>query len=528
MKTSKQVLAAALASVLIIGAAGCGGGGRPSSGGNADGGDTAQTTAAPVTTTEDPNKDIDVQVDYEDMANIEEVDTSNEEGAGKLYESGKTAGTLHALCFYDFHNIAPEVDISELYAERFGGTVETEIVGSLEVVERLGVLMASGQSPDIIRSGWDYLPGYIINNRFAPLDDWLDIESPIWSELTDVINDFTYGGKHYYWPSNMAINYGVTYNTLNVEATGCKDPMDLYFAGEWTWDQFEEILVKWKSVSPDNIGISMGESSALHIAATTGTPAIEFTGTDILNNMKNANVMRAMEFAEKLSREDLVFPEWRGPDSDASWDNLMFFIMPAEWAEECGQNTLFKKNLDGEIRTVPIPRDPDSDTYYLLGDTYGYLVPSGATNMQGAAAWILASRIYRTDPEVIEKREDELMYDGAYYYIKCPECKHAFDSERGEVGETCPECGTARKAKFKVTYTPEQMQVFRDMTDPSKFDFVFDCHRGFGADMRQQVIDIFDYPLKGEDTYVHMLEEYNTVVEAALDPYRELVKEANG
>ena len=66
------------------------------------------------------------------------------------------------------------------------------------------------------------------------------------------------------------------------------------------------------------------------------------------------------------------------------------------------------------------------------------------------------------------------------------------------------------------------------MTDPSKFDFVFDCHRGFGADMRQQVIDIFDYPLKGEDTYVHMLEEYNTVVEAALDPYRELVKEANG
>ncbi|MBO6231023.1 MAG: extracellular solute-binding protein [Ruminiclostridium sp.] len=525
MRTSKKAVSAILASLLIVGAAGCGSSGRDQT---SRGGENAETTtaAAAVTTTEDPNKAIDTEANYDELANIEEVDTKNEEGAGKLYETGKTAGTLHALCFYDFHNVAPEVDICELYAERFGGTVETEIAGSLEINERLGVLMASGQSPDIIRSGWDYMPSYFINNRVMPLDDWLDIDSPIWGSMGDVIEKFACNGKHFYWPSHMSPNYGITYNTLYVESTGCEDPMDLYFAGEWTWDKFEEILVRWKSNSPDNIGISKGESSALHFAATTGTPAIEFTGTDILNNLQNANVMRTMEYIEKLAREDLVYPDWLGPDSDTSWDNTMFFIMPAEWAEECGQKRLFSKNLEGEIRTVPIPRDPNSDTYHLLGDTYGWLVPSGATNVQGAVSWILAGRIYQTDPEVIAAREDELTYDGGYYYIKCPECKHEFESERDEIGAVCPECNTPRKAKFKVTYTPEQMQVMKDMADPEKFDFVFDCHRGFGADMRQQVIDIFDEPMKGTDTYVHMLEENNTVVEATLDTYRDLIKQA--
>ncbi len=176
MKTSKKTLSAVLASALIIGAAGCGGGGRSNNGG---GGDNAATTTAAVTTTEDPNKAIDTEVNYEDLANIEEVDTTNEEGAGKLYESGKTAGVCHVLSWFDFTQIQPEKDIAELYATRFGGTVETEIVGSTEVVERLGVLMQSGQSPDIMRMGDDYFPSYLINNRFMPMDDWLDIKSPV-------------------------------------------------------------------------------------------------------------------------------------------------------------------------------------------------------------------------------------------------------------------------------------------------------------------------------------------------------------
>ncbi|MBQ3170196.1 MAG: hypothetical protein IJB99_10605, partial [Clostridia bacterium] len=36
-----------------------------------------------------------------EMAEIEKVDISNEVGTGPLYETGKTAGVVKALCYYD-------------------------------------------------------------------------------------------------------------------------------------------------------------------------------------------------------------------------------------------------------------------------------------------------------------------------------------------------------------------------------------------------------------------------------------------
>lgn len=528
MKRSAKAVSALLASALLIGAAGCGGGGRTpaaTGGGNDNPGGTAETTA--VTTTVDPNKAIDTEVNYDELANIDEVDTKNEEGAGKLYESGKTAGVCHVLSWFDFTQIQPEKDIAELYATRFGGTVETEIVGSTEVVERLGVLMQSGASPDIMRTGDDYFPSYFINNRFMPMDDWLDIESPVWSGISDIIERYSYNGKHYYWPYAVtATEYGVTYCTAEIENIGGTDPMDLYFSGEWTWDAFEDLMLKWKNFNTDKYPLSMPESLGLQLAATTGVPAIEFKGNEIINNMKDKNVMRAMDFIEKIAREELIWEGWHGPDSLDSWTGTLFFVMPLDWALPCGQEIWFKNNFEGEIRTVPMPRDPNSDTYYMYGATSGYIVPAGALNPQGAASFLLASRMYATDPDVIEKTREEKMYNGGYFYIKCPECKHQFESERDDVDAVCPECNTPRKAKWKLTYTDQQMQVYDDLVDPSKFTFVFDCHRGFGVDTRQNIIDIFDFPAKGTESYNQMLDEYYNVVEAVFDGYRNTIKEA--
>ncbi len=524
MKTSRKLTAALLASSLVIGAAGCGkantGGGRTTEAGGAD----ATTPAAAVTTTLDPNKEIDLEVNYDEMADIEEVDSGNEAGAGKLYESGKPAGAIHALCWFDFHNVAPEKNIAELFAERFGGTVDTEIVSSLEITDRLGVLMASGNSPDIMRYDAGFFPSYFINNRFMALDDWLDKDSPTWSDMDEVIERYAYNGKHYYFPYGMtATEYGVTYSAAQLEENGIADPMDLYFSGEWTWDAFEDIVLKWKDFNPEKYPISWPGALGVQVAATTGTPAIEFDGKNIVNNMKSPNVMRAMEFIEKLYREDCFWEGWHGPDGLDSWLGTLFFIMPLDWALPCGQEIWFKNNFEGEIKTVPMPRDPASDTYYMYGATSGYVVPSGALNPQGATAFILASRMWNTDPDVVEAEREEKLYNGGYYYIKCPECKHQFDSERDEVGATCPECGQPRRAKWKLTYTEEQMQVYDDLLDPSKFTFVFDAHYGFGSDLNQLMEDIFNGPITEGDSYNHILTENYNIVETSLDEYRALL-----
>lgn len=525
MRTLRKSAAALLAAALVIGTAGCGassGEGRTT----VAAADTAETAAPVTTTTIDPNREIDLIPDYDEMADIGEVDTKNESGAGKLYEAGKTANTIHALCWFDFHNVSPEIEISELFAERFGGTVETEIVSSLEINDRLGILMASGQSPDIMRMSDAFYPSFFINNRFTALDDWLDKESAVWSDLGDIIDHFEYGGKHYYFPYALtATEYGVTYCAKEIEEIGMTDPMDLYFAGEWDWNAFEEIMLRWKDYNPLKYPMSWPGTFGAQLAATTGVPIVELKDNQIVNNLKNANVVRAMEFIEKLYREDIFWDGWHGPDGLDSWTGTLFFVMPLDWALPCGQEIWFKNNFEGEIRTVPMPRDPESDTYYMTGATSGYVVPAGASNVQGAVSFILASRMYASDPDVVNAEREEKLYNGGYFYIKCPECKHKFDSERGEIGDTCPECGAPRKAKYKLTYTPEQMQIYDDLVDPNKFSYVFSCHGGFGQDTVNTFDSIFNTPITDGDSYSHVLGEYYNIVESVLEEYRALITE---
>ena len=86
VKTFRKALSAVMAAALIIGAAGCNGasdGGIPTERTTAADSGSADTPAV-TTTTMDPNKEIDINPDYEEIADIGKVDTANESGAGKL------------------------------------------------------------------------------------------------------------------------------------------------------------------------------------------------------------------------------------------------------------------------------------------------------------------------------------------------------------------------------------------------------------------------------------------------------------
>lgn len=191
MKKLKKILTTTTAFLIVINSASC-------ASGNATRPEANSQTTTVNTTILDTDKELETEVNWEEMAEIEKVDISNEVGTGPLYETGKTAGVVKALCYYDLATTQPE--LAELLAQRYGGTIETEITTSgSSYFERLGVLIAAGDSPDIIRYEWMAYPMGASKNMFTPLDEWLDIDSPLWVEEKDVIDSFNYLGQHFYF-----------------------------------------------------------------------------------------------------------------------------------------------------------------------------------------------------------------------------------------------------------------------------------------------------------------------------------------
>ena len=515
----KRVSAGLLALITLLGTASCASGGR-----GAESSETTTTTAATTNLNE-----LDNEVDWENMADIDEVDAKNEEGTGVLYESGKKAGTVSALCYYDLATTQPE--LAELLAQRYGGTIETEITSSGSAYfDRLGVLIASGDSPDIVRYDWMAYPLGVSKGMFEPLDEWLDMDSPLWAEEKDVIESFNYLGKHYYYPSQISTNFAIIYNKLSLQEVGLPDPMDMYFEGNWNWNTFEELIKEWQKQGDDYVGFTGGSWSSMMFVNTTGTKVIDMTGSDIINNMKNVDVQRTMDWLSELKKQSYIGDGFVDPGEAFVDGKLLFLGMGLTWGYESAQETLFKKGIDGEIAAVPFPRDPNADRYYLSSDSFGFMVPKGSQNIQGAVDWILCGRIYETDPEIIAADKAEKMDENPIYYAKCPECKYNFVENGNDNLSVCPECNTARKQKYKPIYNERQLQVCDDMINPEKFGLVFDNSLGFSDEFSAiftgDETTVYDGPIYYGSSYTQLRDANYGIVEAYLEPYREAMKQA--
>lgn len=520
MKKSKKIVSAAMALSLVVGAGSCGGGG-----GRAPEDGTTTTTAPAATTT--LTNELDHEINYADQAQIDEVDTKNEEGTGPLYVSGQKAGLVKGLCYYDFNVETPE--LSEILADRFGGYIECEITSSGDAYfDKLNTLIAAGDSPDLVRYDWRAYPYGTLRNMYTALDDWLDIDSPLWEDEKEVIEQFSFLGKHYYFPQNIMPNFCLIYNRVSLGEVGLSDPMDMYDSGEWNWDAFEDMLAKWCAQGDDYIGLRGGQWTALMFTNTTGTKVMEISGNEFINNMKNTEVQRTMEWLSDLNKQGLIInsPDWVEPNQAFIDGKLLFLSMGYEWGFTEAQSGHFKANLEQDFAFVPFPRDPQSDKYYHAADSFGYMVPAGAKNVQGAVSYILSSRIYETDPEVVAAERAEKMDSSPVYYAKCPECKYDFVENDKDDLDTCPECNTKRRQKFKEYYSERQLNVLDDMRNPDKFELVYDASFGLGTDFDKIFINsadesLYDGPIWYGSSYTQLRDQYFNVIESYLQPYRD-------
>lgn len=403
MKSSKKIIAAALAVSTVFGISACG----QSGGGRTENSQTTTTTAM-TTTTEDEIFDNPV-----DVGNVNLDVTDN--------DTDISGTVVRYIGCYDLRTAGDIKPAYKYFEETYNATIEVELCADNAIMETLAKYMAADTSPDLVDARDNTFPYLISKNSYEPLDGYIDLSAPQWDGVTDIIDGYQLNGKHYYYPWAYFVSPNfLIYNRGLFQEYGIKDPKELWDAGEWTWDAFYDCMIQFKNNSQYEDALGLYGAISTTAINSTGEALIGFENNQLVNNLRSAGVERAQQFLEKLKKEglsSLFYGTYSNVDHYPVIDGNAAFQSVGDWKisdYSRYQKLKAKKGEDIDIFFVPYPRDPSSDEYYYTLDTFGYMVPAGSKNIQASCIFINCVRLSQTDPELKEVTRESIMKSKAY------------------------------------------------------------------------------------------------------------------
>ena len=379
MKKSKKFISSVLCFSLIMSVASC-----------ASRDDSVTVTTTPVTTSNTLDDDLVNPVDMEEYV---------DEEAEALADPNLTY-----FGYYDMRVAGDVKPAVKLFEETYGGKIDYVQCAWGERIEKLQVLISSGDSPDLVDKEENSFPLLISKNVYEDLSEYIDLLQPQWAGFEDLVEQYTWQGKKCYYPwfATALCNY-VYYSGSRFEEFGIKTPRELYDEGNWTWDTFRDTMIQFIDSSPEGTVGVFGNITTDTICST-GIPLVSISDGKITNNLKTPEVERSMAFLEELCRQGLTAKK------EGYWGNE---VKPLVEGNACflsyGQyqlETFMEKFPEAEIDFVPFPRDPNADEYYYMVSTFGYMVPSGSDNVEGAATFIDMVRLCSTDPDLKQEMKN--------------------------------------------------------------------------------------------------------------------------
>ncbi len=505
MKGTKKFLSCCLAAAMILGMTACDE--QPVTSNGDSLGTAVAPGATPTTTGANTTTDPDLNAATDD--DIKDLDTST-------YTPRGNAGVVKYLGYYDITvDQKGKEQVAIFQSDTYGGTIEWTSASFGEgYFNKLATLIAADDSPDLLTYELEAFPMGVSKNMYEPLDDMLDINDPIWSDMVPLIEAFEYKGKHYYFPHRIVTSYALNYNRATIQEHGLADPYDLYLNGEWTWDAWRQLMLDFCNISDDHIGYYCTDNTVNAFVNTTGVVVVDLLpdGT-IVNNLQHPDVTRAVEFLAEMGRSGLLYPtshphgDWVSPQVFATAsDKILFLGLEPEWtyiaSTENIQNPTGVENdihdTVSDFAFVPFPRDPQADKYYLGSSGFAYIIPKVPKNDAGSIEFIMCNRLYETDENIKQQiRNDHI----------APE-KITFLAGKYEGMQ-----------KWQITWDPEMYDLWRTMCDPNEFELIIEDLFGFGADMKKYICQTQIDCSFAEESWTQKVNEVAPMVEALIKEY---------
>lgn len=283
-----------------------------------------------------------------------------------------------------------------------GGEVEWIQTDSMKLNDKLASLILANTPPDMVSfSNRMCYPCNIVKGIYQPVDDIVDFDSALWSDMKEIADQYAIAGKHYIAPTS----YGDTmplifYNQDIIENEGLDDPYKLYQNDEWNWETCADIMSAYVSnATGDDQRYGINGYLAENLFSTTGSTIIKYDEkTDsFVNNSKDANLERAANWLYDMTKDGLYVGGWFGNVKSAFESNILFYAM-GRWAATTNNTPTDSDHW----MCVPIPKDPQSDKYYRQLDI---VVPTnvvwiaGSTKKEAMKCWLECCKIANTSDE---------------------------------------------------------------------------------------------------------------------------------
>ena len=173
----------------------------------------------------------------------------------------------------------------------------------------LAALVMSNDSPDFIGADdMDVFPKGAIKSMIEPIDDYIDLSKPLWTDIKGATDQFMLGDKHYVSVIRTDPAYVFVYNKQTMEDNGYDDPAELFKEGKWNWDTFTEMCLDFTDAESDKYALD-GWYYEKALQQSSGVPLIGITDGKLVNNISDPMIAKAQNMMYELQKNNVVYPK---------------------------------------------------------------------------------------------------------------------------------------------------------------------------------------------------------------------------
>ena len=396
MKNFKKTLAGISALTLTLSMTACGG--DSSSNGGSD--SSAEETTTATTTTAATVELNTATLAEEDAATLEEVADK------ELRDVELENKTIKWLAHYDINPSTAKGDSEavniSLFKNKYGGEIQWYPTTWNTLYSDLSTYVLGGEGIDFFPCETSALPKGVVSGMFQPVDDYIDLNSPLWQDVSEAMEIYNFNGKHYELVNSVTAENIVIYNKQTISEQGLDDPWELYQAGEWNWDSFEKMLEQFVDPDADQVGLD-GYWNEKALLLSAGVPSVEAVDGHLVTNLNDPTIEKAMNWMYGLYNKGLVMDmslyDWSEQPQFMGEGKELFYIIGA-WAVQSNPDTWNTKIPVENLGLAPVPSPEGSDPYQAA-TLDGWVICKGAANPEGVALFSECTRLANTSDDAI-------------------------------------------------------------------------------------------------------------------------------